>query len=71
VSETSFSIDQILIVTKGKGIIATESEEISVVPGDIFFIPAGDKHWHGAAKDSIFSHFYVMSPDSKTTQIEP
>jgi 4-carboxymuconolactone decarboxylase len=65
------SIEQVLIVTEGKGVVATESEEITVVPGDIIFIPAGEKHWHGAAKGSTFSHVYVMSPDSQTTQIEP
>ncbi len=25
-------------------------------PGDVVAIPAGLKHWHGAAKDSWFSH---------------
>ena len=65
------SIEQVLIVTEGKGIVATDYEEISVVPGDIIFIPAGEKHWHGAARGSTFSHLYVMSPDSQTTQLEP
>ena len=64
------SIEQVLIVTEGKGIVATDKEEIIVVPGDIIFIPAGEKHWHGAAKGSTFSHLYVMSPDSKTEQLE-
>ena len=66
----SHNIEQVLIVTEGKGIVATEKEETNVVPGDIIFIPAGEIHWHGAAKGSTFSHLYVMSPDSKTTQIE-
>ena len=66
----SHTIEQILIVTEGKGIVATDSEEITVLPGDIIFIPAGEKHWHGAAEGSTFSHLYVMSPESKTTQIE-
>jgi len=66
----SHNIEQVLIVTEGKGIVATEKEEISVAPGDIIFVPAGEKHWHGAAKGSTFSHLYVMSPDSKTTQLE-
>ena len=66
----SHTIEQILIVTEGKGIVATENEEVTVVPGDIIFIPAGEKNWHGAAKGSTFSHLYVMSPDSKTTQLE-
>ncbi len=64
------SIEQILIVTEGKGIVATDREEIIVVPGDIVFIPANEKHWHGAAKDSTFSHLYVMAPEQKTTQFE-
>jgi 4-carboxymuconolactone decarboxylase len=64
------NIKQVLIVTEGKGIVATEKQKITVIPGDIIFIPAGEKHWHGAAKGSTFSHLYVMSPDSDTLQIE-
>ena len=66
----SHSIEQVLIVTEGKGIVATDKEEITVRPGDVIFISAGEKHWHGAAKGSTFSHIYVMSPDQKLTQIE-
>jgi quercetin dioxygenase-like cupin family protein len=66
----SHSIEQVLIVTEGKGIVATDAEQVTVGPGDIVFIPAGEKHWHGAVKGSTFSHLYVMSPDSKTTQLE-
>ncbi len=66
----SHSIEQVLIITEGKGIVATEKEERTVVPGDIVFIAAGEKHWHGATKDSTFSHIYVMAPDQKTTQLE-
>jgi len=64
------TIEQALIVTEGKGIVATEKEEITVGPGDIIFIPAGEKHWHGAAEGFTFSHIYVMSPESETTQVE-
>jgi 4-carboxymuconolactone decarboxylase len=64
------SIEQILIITNGKGIVATDKEEIIVMPGDVVFIPANEKHWHGTTKDSTFSHLYVMSPDQKTTQFE-
>ncbi len=64
------TIEQILIVTDGKGIVATENEEITVGPGDVIFIPAGEKHWHGAVKGFTFSHLYVMSPETETTQVE-
>ncbi len=66
----SHTIEQVLIVTEGKGIVATDKEEITVGPGDVIFFSAGEKHWHGAAKGTTFSHLYVMSPDSKTTQLE-
>jgi len=66
----SHDTEQILIVTKGKGIVATDKEEIAVGPGDVIYVPAGEKHWHGAAKGTTFSHLYVWSPDTKTTQLE-
>lgn len=37
-------------------------EAQSLVPGDIVTIPAGVKHWHGAKKDSWFSHIAVECP---------
>ena len=62
--------DQVLIVTSGKGIVATEKEKKTVTVGDIVLIPAGEKHWHGATKDSEFSHIVITRTESKTTQIE-
>ena len=62
--------EQILFVTAGKGIIATDSEEIEITPGDIAIIPAGEKHWHGATKDSEFSHIYISKLESQLTQLE-
>ncbi len=62
--------DQALIVTAGEGIVATEQEERIVSPGDIIFFPAGEKHWHGATKDSDFSHIWVLATGSKTKQLE-
>ncbi|HWT77924.1 MAG TPA: cupin domain-containing protein [Candidatus Methylomirabilis sp.] len=62
--------DQILIVTAGKGICATEKEEVTVGPGDVILFPAGESHWHGATKDSTFSHIYVAGVNNKTTQVE-
>ena len=56
------TFDQILYVTEGTGIVATENEEITVTPGTIIFIPAGERHWHGATKDTAFSHIAIMPP---------
>ena len=66
----SHDSEQILIVTSGKGTIATETEEKVVFPGDVVIIPAGEKHWHGATKDSKFSHIYISRLGSKLTQLE-
>ena len=59
--------DQVLIVTVGKGIVATEKEEKKVTVGEIIFFPAGEKHWHGATEDSEFSHIVVLKGGSKYT----
>lgn len=56
------TFDQVLVVTKGTGIVATETEEITVTSGTVIVFPAGEKHWHGAAKDSAFSHIAIMPP---------
>jgi quercetin dioxygenase-like cupin family protein len=52
--------DQLLWILRGKGIVATENEEVSATPGMAFFIPAGERHWHGATKESDFSHISVI-----------
>ena len=66
----SHDSEQILIVTAGKGIVATEEEERVVTPGDVILFPAGEKHWHGATEDSEFSHMYVSRIGSVLTQLE-
>ena len=62
--------DQILIVTEGRGIVATDGEEMTVGIGDIVFIPAGEKHWHGATEDTGFSHISIQAKGSRTSQLE-
>jgi quercetin dioxygenase-like cupin family protein len=62
--------DQLLIITAGKGIVATVREERVVSVGEVVLFPAGEKHWHGATKDSEFSHIVVTKAGSKTTQLE-
>ena len=56
------TFDQILHITEGTGIVATEKEEITVTPGTVVFIPAGERHWHGATKDTAFSHISIAPP---------
>jgi quercetin dioxygenase-like cupin family protein len=63
-------VDQVLIVTAGKGIVATEKGEKVVTIGEVVLFPAGEKHWHGATKDSEFSHLVITRVGGKTTQLE-
>jgi quercetin dioxygenase-like cupin family protein len=62
--------EQILIISAGKGVVATEKEEKVVTVGDIVLIPAGEKHWHGSGGDSDFSHIVVVRTESKMKQLE-
>lgn len=54
---------QILICVAGRGYYQEEGKEAQELrPGDVVNIPVGVKHWHGAAKDSWFSHLAVEVP---------
>ena len=54
---------QILICTAGNGWYQEEGKPAqSLKPGDVVTIPANVKHWHGAKKDSWFSHIAVEVP---------
>src|SRR6266508_184942 len=41
------SSDQVLFVTAGKGIIATETYQEIITLGAVVPIPADERHWHG------------------------
>ncbi len=58
--------DQVLIVTAGRGIIATESEERTITPGDVVLIPANEKHWHGATAEEAMTHYAILTPGPMT-----
>jgi quercetin dioxygenase-like cupin family protein len=63
--------DQLLIVTEGTGVVATNEEERSITAGDVVLIPAGENHWHGAPGTTPMSHIAIQTKDSKTQQTEP
>ncbi len=62
--------EQILIITAGRGVVATEKEERVVTVGDIVLIHDGEKHWHGSNGESAFSHIFVSKKGIKVTQLE-
>ena len=65
---------QILLVTAGKGWYCEYGKPPRALhAGDIVNIPANVKHWHGAAKDSVFQHLAIEVPaeNGKTEWCEP
>lgn len=54
---------QILICVGGRGYYQEfGNDAVEMLPGDVINIPPGVKHWHGAAKDSWFSHLAIEVP---------
>ncbi|MDY6322957.1 MAG: cupin domain-containing protein [Succinivibrio sp.] len=65
---------QVLICVEGRGWYQQWGQEArELLPGDIIEIPAGAKHWHGAARDCWFSHLAFEIPGLKTSNewLEP
>ena len=65
---------QILLVTGGRGYYQEWGKEArELLPGDVVNIPAGVKHWHGAAPTSWFAHLAIEVPgeNSRTEWCEP
>ena len=65
---------QILICVAGEGWYQEEGKEAqSLTPGTVVVIPEGVKHWHGAKKDSWFSHiaFEVPGEEASNEWLEP
>lgn len=65
---------QILICTAGNGWYQEEGKDaVSLEPGMVITIPANVKHWHGAKKDTWFSHIAIEVPGEDTSNewLEP
>ena len=58
---------QMLICVGGRGFYQEWGKEpVEMTPGTVVNIPAGVKHWHGAAADSWFSHLALEIPGEET-----
>lgn len=61
---------QILICVGGHGYYQEWGKPaVEMFPGDEITIPAGVKHWHGAAPDSWFSHLALEVPGKNTSNV--
>ncbi len=53
-------LGQTLIVTSGFGWVQPENgPKDEIRPGDVVWIPAGEKHWHGATATTAMSHIAI------------
>lgn len=59
--------DQILVIIEGEGIVASKTERHDVSPGDVAFIPAGERHWHGAQRGKDMTHLAINGHGSGTS----
>jgi quercetin dioxygenase-like cupin family protein len=59
--------EQCLWILSGKGIVASEDEEYIAEEGMAFFIPPGEKHWHGAVEGYSFSHISIIGGRARTS----
>ena len=65
---------QMLIGVGGRGWYQEWGKEaVPILPGTVINIPAGVKHWHGAAADSWFSHLAIEVKGEETSNewLEP
>ncbi len=60
------STEQVLVVTDGEGMVATETEERAITVGDVVLIEPGEKHWHGAAPGRAMTHLSILIPGEMT-----
>ena len=61
-------LGQTLIVTAGCGLVQRWGDSIEEIrPGDVVWIPPGQKHWHGATATTAMTHISVVERlDGKT-----
>jgi hypothetical protein len=57
-------LGQTLYVLAGCGCVQTEGEPVREIrPGDVVWIPPGEKHWHGAAPTTMMTHLAMQESD--------
>ena len=54
-------LGQTLYVIAGVGRVQTRGEPVREIrPGDVVWIPAGEKHWHGASPTNAMTHIAMQ-----------
>jgi len=54
-------LGQTLVVTAGSGLVQSwEGPVREIWPGDVVWIPPGEKHWHGAKATTAMTHIAIQ-----------
>jgi Uncharacterized conserved protein, contains double-stranded beta-helix domain len=54
---------QILVISAGLGRVQAEGSPMQEIrPGDVVWIPAGVRHWHGASATTAMTHMSIVVP---------
>lgn len=67
-------LGQTLVVLSGVGRVQTWGGSVEEIrPGDVVWVPAGEKHWHGAADSTSLVHIAIQEAlDGKSIEwLEP
>src|SRR5919205_1116861 len=60
------TIGQTLYVTEGLGYVQSRGGPLLTIrPGDVIRIAAGEEHWHGAAPDHFMTHLAITEGDTQ------
>ena len=65
---------QILVAESGAGYVQIWGQDpVKLIPGVVFTVPEGVKHWHGAAPGKMMQHLSIMQSSSEvsTDWLEP
>jgi quercetin dioxygenase-like cupin family protein len=57
-------VGQTLYVLAGTGRVQTDGGPVlEIHPGDVVWIPPGEKHWHGAGPATMMTHLAMQESD--------
>jgi len=61
-------LGQALVVTAGLGWVQREGSPVEEIrPGDVVWIPPGEKHWHGATPATAVTHIAIQETMNNST----
>jgi quercetin dioxygenase-like cupin family protein len=53
---------QVLIVTNGFGVVATDAGGRNITAGDVVLTDPNERHWHGAREGHDMTHLAILLP---------